>query len=136
MKHVKMFEAYDDSEAPRFFYGDQNETPKDELPMTRPGGMFGPGGTSQSYFDMLPKGLRNELTRPVKDMLADHTTKTDWAMLDGLMPKIEKLMAKSGLRWKEFPGIMRTSSIKYFGHFYEWLEKGYVTMLEDAYYSS
>jgi hypothetical protein len=93
---------------------------------------FFPEGTSQSLFNMLPKGLKNELTRPVKDMLANHTTLTDWAPLDDLMPKIERVMAKLGLQWDEFPGITGSSRLKYFDEFKKWLDAGYVSLLEDA----
>jgi hypothetical protein len=135
MKHVKLFEAFPDgSDSPRLFYGqDDLDTPDDMMASSGEG--FFPKGRSQSLFNMLPKGLKNELPRPVKDMLANHTTLADWAILDDLMPKIERVMAKSGIQWNAFPGITGTSKLKYFDEFKKWLDAGYVSLLEDACFS-
>lgn len=92
---------------------------------------------SENYFNMLPIGLRNEVTRPVKDMLMNTNVK-DWHALEFILPKIEKLMAKSGLQWNRFPAVeavMRISPIKNMDLFVKWLEGGYYRALEDAYFS-
>jgi hypothetical protein len=111
MKQIKMYE--------HFYYGkDENSG----IP------------NSGNYFNMLPIGLRNELTRPVKDMLMNTNVK-DWHVLEFILPKIEKLMAKSGLQWNRFPAVQRTSAIKNMDEFVAWLEGGYYRALEDAYFS-
>jgi len=116
MKQIKMYED--------FYYGEENG--KDEN--------SGIPNSGNYYFNMLPKGLRNELTRPVKDMLMNTNAK-DWYVLEPILPKIEKLMAKSGLQWNRFPVVMRTSAIKNMDQFVDWLESGYYQALEDAYFS-
>ena len=129
MKHVKMFESFPDgSDAPMFFYGqdDLDLAPEVQTPPRRRG--------SEIYFDMLPKGLTNELTRPVKDMLLN-ADPADWTALESIMPKIERFMSKSGLQWKRFPHIGRFSATRSVGEFAKVLEKGYTQALEDAYFS-
>ena len=59
----------------------------------------------------------------------------DWYPLGSILPKIEKLMAKSGLRWNRFPGISGISGIKSTEQFVNLLEKGYYRALENAYFS-
>jgi len=115
MKQIKMYE--------HFFYGKEGNS-----------GIPNSGKEAEIYFNMLPIGLRNELTRPVKDMLMNTNVK-DWHVLEFILPKIEKLMAKSGLQWNRFPGVMRISAIKNIDQFVDWLESGYSQALEDAYFS-
>ena len=136
MKHVKLFESFPDgSDAPRFFYGqDDLDTPDaitypDQTPEVQTTPRRG-----QIYYDMLPKGLRNELTRPVKDMLLD-TDPREWEPLGDLMEKIERFMTKSGLQWKRFPYIGNFSPDKGIAGFVNNLEKGYIRALEDVYFS-
>ena len=136
MKHVKLFEAFPDgSDAPRFFYGqDDLDTPDaitypDQTPEVQTTPRRG-----QIYYDMLPKGLRNELTRPVKDMLLD-TDPREWEPLGDIMEKIERFMTKSGLQWKRFPYIGNFSPDKGIAGFVNNLEKGYIRALEDVYFS-
>ena len=136
MKHVKLFEAFPDgSDAPRFFYGqDDLDTPDaitypDQTPEVQTTPRRG-----QIYYDMLPKGLRNELVRPVKDMLLN-TEMREWEALEFILPKIERFMAKSGIQWKRFPYIGQFSPAKGIAGFAYMLEKGYTRALEDAYYS-
>jgi len=115
MQHIKLLEDY--------FYGQEGNS-----------GIPNSGKEAELYFNMLPRGLRNELTRPVKDMLMNTNVK-DWHVLEFILPKIEKLMAKSGLQWNRFPGMMRISAIKNMDQFLYWLESGYSQALEDAYFS-
>jgi hypothetical protein len=136
MKHVKLFESFPDgSDAPRFFYGqDDLDTPDaitypDQTPEVQTTPRRG-----QIYYDMLPKGLRNELTRPVKDMLLD-TDPREWEPLGDIMEKIERFMTKSGLQWKRFPRIGGFYSTKGIEGFVNNLEKGYIRALEDVYFS-
>ena len=86
MQHIKLLEDY--------FYGQEGNS-----------GIPNSGKEAELYFNMLPRGLRNELTRPVKDMLMNTNVK-DWHVLEFILPKIEKLMAKSGLQWNRFPGMI------------------------------
>jgi hypothetical protein len=128
MKQIKMYE--------HFYYGKEGNT---QSPSTSSGSFRNwttpnSGKEAELYFNMLPRGLRNELTRPVKDMLMNTNVK-DWHVLDFILPKIEKLMAKSGLQWNRFPGVMRTSGIKNMDQFVNWLKSGYSQALEDAYFS-
>jgi hypothetical protein len=128
MQHIKLLEDY--------FYGQEGNT---QNTSTSSGGFTGwsvpnRGKAGMTYLNMLPKGLRNELTRPVKDMLINSNA-SDWDTLDYIMPKIEKLMAKSGLQWDRFPAMRGISGIKSIGHFVNLLEKGYYQALEDAYFS-
>jgi hypothetical protein len=129
MKHVKIFEAYPyegfqdtQPDAPRFpsdkFVQELTNTPR----------------RGQIYYDMLPKGLRNELVRPVKEMLLD-TDPREWEPLGDIMEKIERFMTKSGLQWKRFPRIGGFSPTKGIAGFVNNLEKGYIQALEDAYFS-
>ena len=136
MKHVKLFESFPDgSDAPRFFYGQDDLDTPDAI--TYPGQTPEVQTTprrGQIYYDMLPKGLRNELTRPVKDMLLD-TDPREWEPLGDLMEKIERFMTKSGLQWKRFPRIGGFSPDKGIAGFVNNLEKGYIRALEDVYFS-
>ena len=130
MKHIKLFEVEG------YFYGREGNT---QNTSTSSGGFTGwsvpnQGKAGMTYLNMLPKGLINELTRPVKDMLINSNA-SDWDTLDYIMPKIEKLMAKSGLRWNRFPGISGISGIKSTEQFVNLLEKGYYQALENAYFS-
>jgi hypothetical protein len=136
MKHVKLFESFPDgSDAPRLFYGqDDLDTPDaitypDQTPEVQTTPRRG-----QIYYDMLPKGLRNELVRPVKDMLLD-TDPREWEPLGDIMEKIERFMTKSGLQWKRFPRIGGFSPAKGIAGFVNNLEKGYIRALEDVYFS-
>jgi hypothetical protein len=137
MKHVKLFESFPDgSDAPRFFYGqDDLDTPFQD---TQPDAPRFPSDTprrrGQIYYDMLPKGLRNELVRPVKEMLLD-TDLREFEPLGDIIEKIERFMTKSGLQWKRFPRIGGFSPTKGIAGFVNNLEKGYIQALEDAYFS-
>jgi len=120
MKRIKLYEV--------FFYGQDGKTGSMDSSVPNR------GKSGIVYLDMLPKGLKNELTRTVKDMLMNSNA-SDWDALDYIMPKIEKLMAKSGLQWNRFPGVMGVSGIKTMDQFINWLEKGYCQALEDAYFA-
>lgn len=128
MKHIEIFEDYD-------FYsgtvGDDYSRIGDEMPEN-------PRRESRAgeyMFNMLPKDLRNELPRSVKEMLIN-SDPSDWHELNFIMPGIEKLMQKSGLLWKRFPRMEKISSLRSFTDFKEWLKKGYLLALEQAYFGS
>ena len=138
MKHVKLFEAFPDTQAnpPRFFYGqDDLDTPDDMMASSKfVQELTNTPRRGQIYYDMLPKGLRNELTRPVKEMLLD-TDMRELEPLGDIMEKIERFMTKSGLQWKRFPRIGGFSPDKGIAGFVNNLEKGYIRALEDVYFS-
>ena len=128
MKHLKLLE--------HFYFGQEGNTQN----TSTSGGSFrnwsvpNRGKAGKTYLDMLPKGLINELPRSIKDMLINSNA-SDWDTLDYIMPKIEKLMAKSGLRWNRFPGMRGISGIESAEEFVQLLEKGYYLALENAYFS-
>jgi hypothetical protein len=137
MKHVKLFEAFPDgSDAPRFFYGQDDLDTPDAItyPEQTPEVQTTPRSSAEIYFNKLPKGLRNELVRPVKDMLLN-TEMREWEALEFILPKIERFMTKSGLQWKRFPYIGNFSPDKGIAGFVNNLEKGYIRALEDVYFS-
>jgi|LakMenE01Jun11ns_1017448.scaffolds.fasta_scaffold9350982_1 hypothetical protein len=137
MKHVKLFESFPDgSDAPRFFYGQDDLDTPDAItyPEQTPEVQTTPRSSAEIYFNKLPKGLRNELVRPVKDMLLN-TEMREWEALEFILPKIERFMTKSGLQWKRFPYIGNFSPDKGIAGFVNNLEKGYIRALEDVYFS-
>ena len=131
MKHVKLLEDY--------FYANEGNNLNSWQERGFKGFSFPhtvplDSEASVVFLNALPKGLKNELTRPVKDMLTNSNAYA-WADLDYIIPKIEKLMAKSGLQWNRFPEIKSISGIKSIDKFVKWLERGYYQALEDAYFS-
>ena len=127
MKHLKLLE--------HFYFGQEGNTQN----TSTSSGSFRNWNVQgrkagMTYLNMLPKGLINELPRSVKDMLINSNA-SDWDTLDFIMPKIEKLMAKSGLQWNRFPGMRGISGIKSAEEFVQLLEKGYYLALENAYFS-
>jgi hypothetical protein len=136
MIHLQIFENFSSLEE-RFansrekideyyeFPEDSEETPRTFRTWQIPGGRQG----AEIYFNQLPKGLRNELTRPVKDMLINSNPR-DWSDLELVLPKIEKLMGVAGTDWKTFPGTSLISGLRTVDEFIEWLRKGYIRELE------
>ena len=127
MKHLKLLE--------HFYFGQEGNTQN----TSTSSGSFRNWSVQgrkagMTYLNMLPKGLINELPRSVKDMLINSNA-SDWDTLDFIMPKIEKLMAKSGLQWNRFPGMRGISGIKSAEEFVRLLEEGYYLALENAYFS-
>ena len=75
---------------------------------------------AESRFNMLPKGLKNELPRSLKDALMD-SDPAKWDALDSILSKLEKLMGKKDIHWKSLPGINKVSAIKNIDQFVNWL---------------
>lgn len=117
MKHVQIFED--------FYSGTiGDEYPRNEY--SRRG---------EYRFNMLPKDLKDEFPRSVREVLMNYEGQ-EWDELNYILPKIEKLMQKTGLEWKRFPAIQKISRIKNFTNFLDWLKGGYYASLEEAYFGT
>lgn len=111
-------------------------------------GMVGPANWSMApskekiiqgstlFFNMMPKEIRNELPRAVKDMLSGANPRSlEWQSIEEVINKLERLIVRTGIQWKDLlkPFItQKISGLKNLEQFFDWLSSIYNYGMEEV----